>query len=272
MSTDPEQNVNQTQKVYFDTDAARAMSSAYSDNNLPEDLTSHLIFSPVTLMELLSQLTINSSDQVLAGLRSLKNWNTKIRILPSRDHLIRAVVFSDSRQDPLVEELAKFLKAVFRGLPVDHLKLNAMALRDEMDEDRKSVLSELENMTAKFGNLPSEELFEWAYCEFLELQFNMTLKRDPRILFDAYLKYEYEVLKVSRTPGFSFKSRRNLNRLNDSRQLLYLSLPDLHFVSFDRGYECLGGSSQRDRIHIFKPNDFSTAAQIERQLDSVLLK
>jgi hypothetical protein len=70
--------------VYFDTDVFHRIGRTFAHQGLAADLRERIILSPITFLEVLSHLTLNSNAAILAEIQAIHNWvNPKrARLLP----------------------------------------------------------------------------------------------------------------------------------------------------------------------------------------------
>jgi len=61
-------------KVYFDTDVWRRIGPALSGNTLSAEIRRRIVLSPISLLEVLSQLALHKGDMVLRQVQSVNNW------------------------------------------------------------------------------------------------------------------------------------------------------------------------------------------------------
>lgn len=63
-----------TGRIYFDTVAFRQVGKAFEKNTLASALREKTLISPLTVFEVLSQLTTAEADEVLKQIHAVVNW------------------------------------------------------------------------------------------------------------------------------------------------------------------------------------------------------
>ncbi len=100
---------NVPRKLYFDTDSFHRFADAFGSRGLRADLRDRIVLSLVTIMEVLSQLTLKSGDEILKRIHSLLNLVNRERaeILPWMDFPIAKVGFGTKIEEDTTERLGR---------------------------------------------------------------------------------------------------------------------------------------------------------------------
>lgn len=87
----------------------------------------------------------------------------------------------------------------------------------------------------------------------------------------AYCEFHRQsVLRAVGSVSFRFDSRAHLNDHFDGEQLLYLALPDCHFISSDSGFNCVTRTLQGHRVHIIRADTLQNPATATPALEQVI--
>jgi hypothetical protein len=83
-------------KIYTDTNVLRYFGIAFAETSLAEDLKVQLLLSPLTLMELISQLGTDGADEAFAAVQALPRVHNPeaTGMLPWSDDLFRMSLFN----------------------------------------------------------------------------------------------------------------------------------------------------------------------------------
>ena len=83
-------------KVYTDTNVLRYFGIAFAEASLAEDLKVQLLLSPLTIMELLSQLGTGGAKEAFAAIHALPRVHSAAAtgVLPWSDDLFRVSIFN----------------------------------------------------------------------------------------------------------------------------------------------------------------------------------
>ena len=255
--------------LYFDTDAYRNLATAFASAELPEILKKRIFLSPITTVELLTQLTTGKAAEVLKQIRALRNIMDpqQAPVLPHPSAAIAMYGFSITYDDKnFTESLAGAVNACLQANSASEVGNVAGKLKDLLEKDKKCSVENFLRLLESFRKEPlaSEETLKELFVEGLARRVGATPSRHSvqKIvnIFSAYYEFEKEKLRIAKT-DFKYKPENHSNDLFDAEQLIYLGNPRLlHFVTCDRGFKrgvTQSQSSQRDRIHVINRADIS---------------
>ncbi len=130
-----------------------------------------------------------------------------------------------------VNERAKLQKARLFQQAADRLRAEGLAANELDMRVRRDITLGIEQRIGAAHGTRTQAQIEGslsAYCEF----------------------HRRSVLGALQNAGFRFDSREHLNDHFDGEQLLYLALPENHFVSSDTGFNGVTNTAQGPRVHI----------------------
>jgi hypothetical protein len=89
------------ERIYFDTNVFRAVGTAFEKSTLAADLKERMLISPLTVFEVLSQLTVRNSYEVLLQIQTVRNWTNPERtgLLPWPDDMLSHLWFEKPVED-----------------------------------------------------------------------------------------------------------------------------------------------------------------------------
>jgi hypothetical protein len=148
-------------QVYFDTDAFRHIGTAFATTPLEPELRKGIIVSPISALEVLSQLTIAKADVVLAQIHAMHNWlPDPPLILPMGGYAIAEVGFGlvvrDDNLDSIVHALDVCLTTGEND--VDTLRTHAGELKDYLDGFKQREADKLAAIKAIGGQWNESKL------------------------------------------------------------------------------------------------------------------
>ena len=244
-------------KIYFDTNVLRYFAQAFRDQSIDAVLKQHIVVSPISLLELLSEIGTEQAEEAFRTVKAFPNiFDTEnpIPLLPWESEVFRVLVFN---LPPQQEQLAELLsnattRALYANTAAD-LQDDARQLRDLMD---RSKLSSTDDFAALLTSL--REHGTVAVAEHRQIFANGIAHRagllregvDANYVIErlnALWAYEYEhVINSARERGYD--PYRHQNDFFDIEQLVYLAHPDMHLLTNDQGFRRARQSEQFRRI------------------------
>jgi hypothetical protein len=122
--------------IYFDTVAFRQVGNAFEKNKLSSELTERILISPLTVFEVLSQLTIAKADEVLKEVHAVLNWANPKRtgLLPWPDDALFGIWFNKpAPDDGFTSRMQKAFNTCLAAESAEVLREEAGKLKDVMD-------------------------------------------------------------------------------------------------------------------------------------------
>ena len=241
--------------LYFDTDVLRKLGQAFRSVSLPVNVREKITLSPISALEILSQLTVESAGDVLASIQRMRNWiPDPVGMLDWPDTFIAQVVFEKQLDDKLYEQVGNALNACFQAGSANELKEPAAHLRDMLDELKHRQARRNQDFIQDYRTRPADDQeLRMAFTEAVSSRVGSQPGERPveRITSSLSAYFEYQTKKLSRAlvnPNYNFFS--HLNDILDAEQLVYLATPELHFLTGDGGFGSVQESEQRVRIHV----------------------
>jgi hypothetical protein len=212
---------------YFDTDAFRHFASTYHDRPLSPDLYGKFVLSPITMLEIISQMAEPCAKEIHEQMRGLPNWLNRedVRLLPWPDERISELFGGQSKDDWFLAAVQAFLNQCLMGAPTDDLFEAACQLRDEISTfkvRRANNFQPLMEIWRQDREILKHFSEEWLKCLIPSLRENGDAQK-TRILLEAlsaYHEFELEKVKVA-TVNEDYKSYKHRNDVLDAQQLVY---------------------------------------------------
>jgi hypothetical protein len=259
------------ERIYLDTVAFRQFGRAFETKALPSDLRDRFLISPLTVFEVLSQLTTAEADQVLRQVHAILNWTNPKRtgLLPWPDDALFSVW--NKKLPPIDNFTARMKKAFNVCLAAEspqELQEDAGKLKDVMDNMRAKTAGDFGRLmdAARQGGF-SGESFSKAWFQGIanRVKTDSTSKDMKEIVaaLTAYHEFEESKLRVALLSK-DYKPEKHQNDLLDAEQLIYLSDPSLCFLTCDSGFrKFVTKSLQAKRIIVAPPHELDDAAMVE---------
>jgi hypothetical protein len=259
-------------KVYFDTDSLRAIGRALENTALPNDIRDAIVVSPLSALEVMSQLTIANADEVLREIYAMSNWlrPSDADLLPWPDDVLARIGFGKTLETiDVAKTVGVVLKNCLNATSSSQLQSAACELKDFLD-------------TAKCGNAQSfEQALASARTESLDQAWfcgtagrvgaNPESRTAANVVesFSAYHEFEKEKLQVALNSK-NYNAMKHQNDLFDAEQLVYLGFPELCFLTCDTGFRRVERSPQALRIFVVSREDLSSSEKVEALLRSII--
>jgi hypothetical protein len=262
------------ERIYFDTVAFRKVGKAFEKDSLPKDLRERMLISPITVFEVLSQLTVAVADEVLSQLQALYNWTNPKRtgLLPWPNDALSGIWFQKPALDnDFTSRMQKAFNVCLAATSAQSLRDEAGKLKDVMDRMKQQTAEDFRRLVEAARKEPLEgEKFTDAWFRGIANR----VKADPAtksaseivLALNAYHEFEEAKLKIA-VQNKDYNPEKHQNDLFDAEQLIYLSDPSLCFLTCDTGFQNLVTKSpQRSRINTVQLADLASAKQVEALL------
>ena len=263
--------------VYFDTTAFRHIGTAYAKAALADDLRDRILISPLTVFEVLSQLTIEKADEVLQQIHAVLNYVNPKRtgLLPWPDAALKGVWFGKTGSDDgFTKRMQKAFNTCLQTDSVETLRDEAGKLRDSIDDMNQKTAEEFERLLEAARR---EGLKEGDFSSLWFIGMARRIKADPESkkiqdvvhAFSAYHEFEESKLKTA-LANEDYNPLKHKNDLLDAEQLVYLNDANLRFLTCDKGFAGrVRKSPQAARIHTVTLDDLADAPKIEALIRKV---
>ena len=243
-----------TRFVYLDTDAFRHLGTAFVTGHLSEELGDRIVLSPITFLELYSQLTLPGSEgeKTWSIVKALPNYVNRqnVSLLPWWTAAASGVL--EKVDEDLAKEIQEALNVCLNSKSFDEIHDDAGKLKDMLDSEREKQRSNFEELMRLYKECVKDrakfkEVCAGAIANRVGVEINNGSL--AKILDDlsAHIEYQEERVKLAVNDA---NYRPRINDYFDSLQLVYLADPKLHFCTCDRGYaKRIKTSPQLTRIH-----------------------
>jgi hypothetical protein len=253
-------------RIYFDTSVLRHFSVVAGKKTLSSDLQAKLVLSPISALELLSHLSNDSITQAFAIVQGMRNWlSTQTTILDIAPLFIRLNVTGNANNSRTIfDGSTTLLKNCLCAHSMEDFRNSAKELCNFFERARlsfaqirmNSVLRLRERLhKSKQQTIHSQELHD-VFVHSIATRAGVESTHPGIAPFIPKIEahYQHQILRIRRAienPNLSLLSKKRQNDLFGSDQLLYLAVPDLHFVTTDwQAYHHLLPTEQGKRIHI----------------------
>jgi hypothetical protein len=260
--------------IYFDSNVVRYLERGLAPGSLPEQVKADIVVSPITAIEVISQIATNDGERALESIHRMRDWLNQDHtvILDWTDRFYAQHVFHLDVGDDIFEVLERALNICLISDAVSpDLYEDAQALRHFNENAKRNKATLLRDEVARlkqlgFGPLGLADFSRQAIAEGLATRAGAgpDLRRANELarLLGAYFEYHADFIhRAVFNQAFNFFSREHLNDLFDAEQLLYLSDESLHFVTCDSGYRSVAQGAQAARIHLFERGDMESQAR-----------
>ncbi|HEY1502364.1 MAG TPA: hypothetical protein VGF88_22500 [Acidobacteriaceae bacterium] len=241
------------QKIYFDTNVLRYFVDAFGNAPVDVDLKQHLVVSPISVLELLSEI---GTDQAEAAFRTVKVFpnifdaNNPIPLLPWEDEVFRVLVFDQAPQpDQLAELLSNAMTRAFHADCVEDIREDGRELRNVLDQAKLRATNDFSALLNSFRQHGAVAEDEHRQIFANGIAHRAGVPREgvnvDRVIdrLSALWAYEYE--HVMNSAGEQeYDPYRHQNDFLDIEQLVYLAHPDLHLLTSDQGFRKARESAQ----------------------------
>jgi hypothetical protein len=264
-------------RVYFDTVAFREIGRAVGKAPLSADLREHLLVSPLTAFEVLSQLSITKGDEILREIQAIHNWINprKAGLLPWPDDVLAHVGFGQPlKEDDFTQHMQHAFNVCLAATSADTLREEAGRLKDRMDQMRARTAEEFGRLldTARKES-PKGEWFSEAWFQGIVRRVKADADARSAIqlaaTFGAYHEFERVKLEVA-LQSTGYNPRKHWNDLLDAEQLIYLGCLELHFLTCDGGFKRVNNSPQAVRIKVVSPHELAEVNTVESLLREII--
>src|SRR6266571_392384 len=259
------------ERIYLDTVAFRQFGKAFETDALPSDLRDRILISPLTVFEVLSQLTTAEAAEVLRQVHAVLNWTNPKHtgLLPWPDDALFCVW---NKKLPPVDDFTARMQKAFNvclaAQSVEELQEDAGKLKDVMDSMRAKTAGDFGRLldAARKEGLEGGN-FSKAWFQGIANRVKADSKsKDMKEIvaaLNAYHEFEESKLRVALLSK-DYKPEKHQNDLLDAEQLIYLSDPFLCFLTCDSGFRKLVKKSpQTKRIIVAPPHELIDAATVE---------
>jgi hypothetical protein len=243
--------------VYFDTDAFQHIGRAFAKGCLPVELRERIVLSPITILEIFSQLTLAgpAGEEILSAIRAMLNYAdpNNLRLLPWWPTAIKELVFHEAAQDDdLQERIEEVLNRCLSAKSPEEYESDVGELKDMLDRERERQKKRFLKLVQAYKNCPEAAAkFQVVCVDAIVQGVTVSASSAPRVdipgALSAHIEHQEERVKLAANdPNHKPKE----NDYFDSLQLLYLANPELHFCTCDKGYaRRIKRSPQLTRIH-----------------------
>lgn len=260
--------------AYFDTNVIRYLRTGLAET-FSVEVRNRIVLSPLSAIEALAQIA-DGGDDALRSIHRFQEW------LPGNPVILAWVepfcarhVFDIDLEDKLFPTLSDALN---RGLAIEHvtptLAEGARRLREFNEREKQHTAELFEVAVRQVRAEVARDKLDQLISNTLTIGLRQRIGVSPGTREDAYIQsklaayYEFHCRSINRAVmnnQFTFASRAHLNDHIDVDQLLYLADESNHFISCDRGYNCVATGGQGNRIHLLPADQLQnpeTAAPI----------
>ena len=264
--------------IFFDTNVLRYFAKAFRNTPVDPELKRHFAVSPISLLELLSELATNNAEPAFQTIRAFPNiFNTEdLPLLPWEDDVFRTLVFNlPQPQSQLPELLGNATRRVFDATGPADVKEDARQLREMMDRGKLEATEDFARLLDSWrahGGVDDEEhrgIFAASIAHRAGVPQEGIDVDHVISKLNALWAYESERLTNAASES-GYNPHRHENDVYDAQQLIYLAHPDLHFMTCDKGYRKTSTAQQYNRIHWEPVHVFENPEQAMRVMRGII--
>lgn len=255
--------------VYFDTNIVRYLRNGLACKALSDKDKAQVELSPLTVLELVSQIA-TASEEALGAIHSMRSWidTGAATLLGWSETFLAHWVFGKEAPDEISEGLAKVLRTCYESERADDkLKDDAKALSDFLEESKCRKATLLRNAVSEIrGTIQTDEERRagtiLAIADGLRSQIGSKDCSDEALKerLPAYFEFHTHLIeRAVQNEDFNFFTRKHLNDHFDAEQLTYLADPSLHFFTTDGGYR--PSAVVDPRIHVLAAGQMQDPAK-----------
>lgn len=272
-------------RLYCDTNVFRYFSSAFANDELPQEIREAIAVSSISAVELLSQLCESSAAQAFAAVQALWNWlPSRVPLLDIPPVFIRVhTVGDDDSGQVAFEKVTNALNKSLNARSAAQLRDASKELRCFLQQAKLSDAQRRADTVNRMRQLLRQRNRTKLTNQELRTGFMASIATRAGIepthpsvkafcdRVEAY--YQYETIRLQRAienPHINLLSKKCQNDLFDAEQLLYLFADQLCFLTTDRGYLHLLTLQQGNRIRIAKIEELVTAESAIRVMREIM--
>jgi hypothetical protein len=265
-------------KIYTDTNVLRYFGTAFGETGLTADLRDQLLLSPLSVMELLSQLGTDGAEEAFAAVQAfLRVYNPEASgMLPWSDDTFRMCLFAlPPGEDVITPSLNNAVVRALNASEPGDLKADAEELRTLMDASKDQTAKQFSDVLNRWrseGPLPEEEhraifarsIARRAGVDETTVDVDFIVKH-----LNALYVFESTKMQVA-AKSHEYNVDKHSNDVYDAELLIYLADPSLHLLTADKGFRRIEKSSQQDRVHIAAADCLKDPACAERTIRGIV--
>lgn len=245
-------------KIYTDTNVLRYFGIAFAKTSLVEDLQVQLLLSPLTLMELISQLGTTGAEEAFASVQALPHVHNAggTGMLPWSDDFFRMSLFNlPPREDTITPALNNAVINILNAAKADDLSEEGKEMRALLDKEKgeaaknfSAVLNSwrLEGTLSETANkeIFARSIARQAGFDEAKVDVDFVVKN-----LNAHYVFENHRMQVGAQHS-DYNVDKHSNDVYDAELLIYLADPTLHLLTSDKGFRRIEKSPQASRVHI----------------------
>jgi hypothetical protein len=245
---------------------------------LPNGIRDAIVLSPLSALEVMSQLTIAKADEVLQEIHSMRNWLRPLDadILPWPDDVLAKTGFGKILKTIDVAKTigATLIECLSVTSITSELKFKVIKLKKLLDKVKRGNAHSFDRLLKSARNDP--QIDRWFSEKFFR-ETAIGVGADPNLStvaefvtsFSAYHDFERVKLQVALNSK-NYNTMKHQNDLFDAEQLIYLGFPQLYFLTCDKGFRRVDRSAQAPRIIVVSHEDLSDAEKVEALLRDII--
>lgn len=245
-------------KIYADTNALRYFGTAFSESPLDDSLRDRLLMSPISIMELLSQLATGGAEDAFSAVQAIARVYNPVHagLLPWSEDAFREAVFGlPPKPDTLTETITAAVNDCLAATTPQELHNESSYLQillNEAKDETTAAFADLLNAYKNEGPLldsTHRRIFAYSIAERAGVSTEDANVNKVIDSLNALYVYEVDKLKTA-AEADNYNVKKHANDLFDAEQLAYLAYPALKFLTCDKGFNRAAASSQFKSICI----------------------
>jgi len=245
-------------KIYTDTNVLRYFGTAFAKASLTKDLRVQLLLSPLSVMELISQLGTEGAEEAFAAVQALPRVHNSeaTGVLPWPDDLFRMSLFNlPPSEDTITPALNNAVINVLNAAKAEDLREDGKEMRALLDQAKSEAAKDFSAVLAGWrseGPLSEAEhkaifarsIARKAGFDEAKVDVDFVVKS-----LNAFYVFEGHRIQIGAQYD-DYNVVKHSNDVYDAELLLYLADPTLHLLTSDKGFRRVEKSSQANRVHI----------------------
>jgi hypothetical protein len=254
------------------------VGKAFACAKLNPELRERIVLSPISLLEVFSQLTIPKPAEVFSQIHAVLNWtnpdNTGLMVWPS-EALFGIWTGERAKDDGFTKRMQSAYNACLAADSAEALQEDAGKLKDVLDKIKDQAAANFARLLESARDEPlNDERLSDAWLRGIASRIDVDPKsgklKEIASRLSAYYEYEYAKLHLALSHK-DYNALKHRNDVIDAEQLIYLSDESLCFLTCDTGFRELAKKSpQAARIVTVQPGDLREGNSVEALLRKLL--
>lgn len=265
-------------KTYTDTNVLRYFGTAFRASPLDGDLRDQLLMSPISILELLSQLATKGGTDALSAVQAVVNvYNpSHAGLLPWPKDAFREAVFGvPATPDALTDAITKAVNRCLVATTPQELHNESSRLQDLLTKAKHETAAAFEDFLKAFkGNGPlGDDAHRSIFARSIAVRAEVPTQGVDvdKVIERLNALYVYGVDQLNTAAAaHNYNVKKHDNDFLDAEQLAYSAYPALNLLTCDKGFKRAAASPQFTRIHIVSEECLTGHARASARIRTIL--